>query len=112
MAAATRTKVNGYATPVAQKAISVWNEVGPSSYATGGYEVTLPNTLVGLRGIDWVGGGLDTTGAYEVIAGPISIGATGSLTFRVMWITANTGAEVSATTNLSTRSARMMAIGG
>lgn len=112
MASATRTKVNGYATPVAQKALAVWNETGPSSYATGGYTITLPQTLVGLRGIDWVSGGLDSTAGYEAIAGPTSTGATGAVTFTVLWRVANTGAEVGNGTDLSAKHVRMCAFGG
>lgn len=111
MSAATRSIVKGYATPVAQKALAIWQETGPSSYATGGYTITLPNPT-GLRGYDWVTGGLDTTGAYEVIAGPASVGTNGSPSIKVMWRVANTGAEVANGTDLSAKHARMCAFGG
>lgn len=117
MSAATRKVKLGYATPIANKALVVWEETGPSSYATGGYTITAESTTtalnsLGLRGFDAAGGGMDTTAGYEVILGPASSGSGPGATLKVLWRVANTGAEVGNGTDLSAKKAACWAIGG
>jgi hypothetical protein len=97
---------------------SVVDLTGPASYAvvagganpTGGQLVTAAEC--GLQSFDWLQGSGSNTGVYEVIVFPVPF-SPGNVfsSARLMWITAATGAQVTAGTNLSTFTVRLLAIG-
>jgi hypothetical protein len=97
--------------------IALVDHKGPASYAsivtgsppTGGDVLTAAEC--GLKFISAVYAGISDDGTYNVEATP-TVGAQGEVTqVRLIWITANTGAQVSAATNLSARSIRCLVIG-
>lgn len=103
--------------PFGNRMVSIVDHKGPSSYAsivtgtppTGGDVLTAAEC--GLKSISHVLNGLSDDGQYEVIGTP-TVGAAGEVTqFRLIWTVANTGAQVSAATNLSARTARFFVIG-
>jgi hypothetical protein len=98
--------------------MSIIDHVGPASYAqvvtgsppTGGDVVSAVE--FGLKYLDAVWGcALSDDGQYEVELSP-----GGQLneptSFVAEWITASTGSQVSALTNLSARRIRLIAVGG
>src|SRR4026207_485304 len=89
---------------------------GPSSYTaitagtppagpTGGQQIDA--AAFGLKFIDFIIGGLDNSGKYNVLATPG--GSEEATSVRLMWILAVTGAETSG--DLSPYTARLLAIG-
>ncbi len=90
---------------------------GPASYTTvvvgsppsGGIVVTAQQ--LGLTSIHWAEGGVSDDGAFGIV--PIFDGnpLTGAPQVRFLAYTLNTGAQVSAVTNLSARTFRIFAFG-
>lgn len=97
---------------------SILHYAGPASYTsvvpgtppagpTGGQ--TIDATRFGLKYIEFIMGGMDESGTYLVFAAAGNPAT--AQTYTLIWITANTGAQVAATTNLSTFKVRLTAIG-
>jgi len=84
------------------------DHAGPASYTTGGQ--TLTASKYGLRSLDYVGGGLSISGTYEAKGKAVKRGL--STTYKLVWYVVATGAEVTAATNLSAETVRLLAIGG
>lgn len=112
------TKVPDYPIPggLGSRTVFVGEFTGPASYVamvngtppTGGQ--SLPATGFGLKFIEWMEAGLSNNGQFTVevtYAGP----AGGVPSVLARWIVSATGAEVAATTNLSTFRVRVLVVG-
>ena len=112
------TKLPDYPIPggIGSRIVSVFEFTGPASYTqvtngtppTGGQ--SLPANGFGMKFIEWMECGLSNNGQFTVevtYAGPT--GAVANVIAR--WIVSATGAEVAATTNLSTFRVRALVIG-
>jgi hypothetical protein len=114
--AATGRPLPGYPQAVGDKIESILEIAGPSSYtqvSTGsppsGGQVIYASQF-GLKYIEFVDGSLSDDGQYYADAS--YMGKTGAVTqVTLLWSVAHTGAEVSGTTNLASRTVRMRAIG-
>lgn len=95
---------------------SLFKGTGPASYTqitagtppagpTGGQAI--PATAFGLKYINFCAGGLDESGKYMVIP-CVKPDASGVV---LIWIIAHTGAEETGTTNLSTFTFKLRAVG-
>jgi len=99
--------------------MSIITVTGPTSYTaitpgtppagpTGGQDI--PATAFGLKVLDFVDGGLDQSGTYNVLPVPnVPSGGQGATKATLMWTTANGGAETSG--DLHTFTVRLKAIG-
>jgi hypothetical protein len=110
--------LNGFpAQGIGDRVISVVDHKGPASYASvvtgappsGGDSLTAAEC--GMKYIEAVFAGLSDDGTYNVEASPTVSGGGAATSAVLMWITANTGAQVGAATNLSARTIRCLVIG-
>lgn len=110
--------LDGYPQSMGDHVVSIVDHKGPASYTqitpgsppTGGDQITAAE--FGLKYIDMLwGGALSDDGTYEVEGSPGIASAAEPSKWFLMWITANTGAQVAGATNLSARSIRLCAIG-
>jgi len=107
----------GYPSPPGNLNQVVATVPGPSNYATvvvvsppsGGFVVTAQQ--LGLTSIHWAEGGLSDDGAFGLQAIFDNNPATDVQQIRFLANTVNTGAQVSAVTNLSARTFRVYAFG-
>lgn len=116
----------GYPTSMGNKRVSVFPVAGPSSYtqvtpgsapalSTGGQSVDVVSA--GLKHADHVTGGISDSGTYRAepvydavsgVSGNNSPQAsTPKTTFRLMWFTVSTGAQVAGSTDLSAEIVRL-----
>jgi hypothetical protein len=112
------TVLDGFpAGAVGDRYMSVVDHKGPASYAsivtgtppTGGDVITAAEC--GVKEITAIFCGISDDGQYNVEATP-TVGGGGEPTqFRLIWIVANTGAQVTAATNLSARTIRCWVLG-
>lgn len=106
------TLLHGYPDYVGKRFIICGNGTGPASYvqvtATGGGDpIIIPRYQ---NYIDILFPALTVSRTYLVIPVPVLVGARG--TWRLKWTTQSTGAEVSASTNLSAESVQIGGFGG
>lgn len=108
-----------YPQPRGRKLESVATLAGPASYAvvvpgaspTGGQLVNNLQQVFGFNYVDFVDAAGDGTGTYRVNVIFVGQPQQGAPQFRLQWIVAATGAEVTAATNLSTFSVRLLGVG-
>lgn len=111
------TLLKDFPQPWGNRMVSIIDHVGPASYTqittgsppTGGDVVTAAE--FGLKSLSQVLAPLSDDGTYNVEATlGLALGQEASQA-RLMWITANTGAQAAGATNLSARSIRLIGIG-
>lgn len=103
--------------PGGDRLMSIVDHKGPASYAsvvtgsppTGGDVLTA--TECGLKYITAISGQISDDGQYSVEATPGQAGGGEGTSSVLFWATANTGAQVSAATNLSARTVRLIVYG-
>ena len=107
---------------IGDRMMSLCDVTGPTSYTqitpgvppagpTGGQVITAQS--VGLKQIEFVICGLDESGTYTVDGTklPVTSGSLLPNSVALIWVAANTGAQASGATNLSTFTTRMAFIG-
>ncbi len=110
------TPVPGYTDVWGKHAVWIGDHAGPASYTTGGETLGQASNAFGgvnqfgLRSIDAAFGDLTVSGTYYVRVQFTGKGAR--TTAKLLWYTASTGNQVSASTNLSGETVRLTVIGG
>lgn len=100
--------VSGWPEPVGTKKAEVLVYTGPSSYVAGGDPIAA--ATLGWGGFDFISGGmLDSTGTYYLQ--PVFSGFSARTVVKILFIIASTGLEEAAGTNVSTSTARLLALG-
>lgn len=106
-----------YPAPPGDKPWGVRQVSGPASYAvivvatppTGGIAVTARD--LGFREIEWCSTGMSDNGQYILLPMPAASIVRPQTTVRFMAVTAATGAEVVATTDISARKFNILVLG-
>jgi hypothetical protein len=106
------TLLHGYPDYVGKRFLLCGTGKGPASYVQvtttgGGDPLAVPSFQ---RYADIWFPTLTVSGTYIVYPVPVAVGVRP--TWRLKWVTASTGAEVSAATNLSAESVQLAGIGG
>lgn len=106
------TLLHGYPDSVGKRQIVCGTGKGPTSYVqvtatAGGDPITNPSFQ---NYLDILFPAMTVSGTYIVYPMPVAVGARA--TWRLKWVTASTGAEVGAATNLSAESVQLGGFAG
>lgn len=109
-----------YPAPPGNKPFVLVDIDGPASYTaitpgtpiTGGQEIIVTPSGMGLNRIEWAQSMGDSTGTYDVVCYVSPFNRNNNTTTLILqWLTAATGAEVAGATNLSGSVIRVLMIG-
>lgn len=106
----TLSNVNGYTTPVGNRALAVRNLSWDSGNYVNPTGVAIGKNSFGMRGIDTAWGGISKGGNYYVEAQLLSGAGSGAVTFRLFVL--STGVEVANGVALTADSVTVGVIGG
>lgn len=102
--------IKGYPAVPGNKRIGIISHTGPASYPTAGE--TIYASAFGLKYVEFVAAtGSDPSGTYVCEPVLFGSGQDGVSSFKLVWRTRTTGAEVANTTDVHASTVRLMAIG-